>query len=431
MCWLIAPHVHAIKIEVRQGQIDPTPIALVGLQGDAELGSKINEVIGTDLVGSGLFRSISPSAFIQDAASAQTNPRFADWRLVNAQLLFVGKISQENDKIRIEFRLFDVFSGSQMLGLSFSAERTKWRKMAHMIADAIYKRVTGEDGYFDTQMVFIDESGPKGKGRVRRLGVMDYDGFNARYLTDGKHLVVTPRISPNSMEIAYLSYAGGTPSVYHYNITTGRNALLGRFEGMTFAPRFSPDGQSVIFSLEKEGASAIYVMDVKGKQTRQLTPHNSIDTSPCYSPKGDQVVFVSDRVSETDKDSKYVNLFVMDASGSNAKRISFGGGKYFQPVWSPRGDWIAFIKSEEGTFKLGLMRPDGSDERIIQEGYLIEAPSWSANGREIVFTMEKGPKDRPSLYRVNLTGHNLQKVKTPHDASDAAWSKLLSETPTQ
>jgi TolB protein len=425
---------YALKIEITQGQVEATPIAITDLVSDdsTELGKNIAAVVGNDLASSGLFRLIDKKAFIQDPISLQQEPRFADWRLVNAQLLFVGQIMPEGNKIRINFRLFDTFSGTQLLGLSFVGDPAAWRKIAHMIADAIYKRVTGESGYFDTQIAFIDESGKKGKGRVRRLAVMDWDGHNPRYLTDGRHLVVTPRFSSTTMEIAYLSYASKVPSVYIYNIATGENRLLRQFEGMTFAPRFSTDGNSIVMSLEKEGLSAIYAMNIRNNQLRALTKHTSIDTSPCYSPDGQSIVFVSDRGGDdtSNRDSKKVNIFVMDANGGNVRRISFGEGKYFQPVWSPRGDWIAFTK-QLGKFYIGVMRPDGSDERTIVSGYLVESPVWSANGRELIFTMEKGPQDRPHLYRVNLTGHNLQKVNTPHDASDGAWSRLLSEIPVQ
>lgn len=422
---------HALKIEITQGQVEPTPIAITDLASADEvtMGSDIAAVIGSDLASSGLFRLIDKKAFIQDPTSLQQEPRFADWRLVNAQLLFAGQVIREGNKVRVNFRLFDVFSGTQLLGLSFTGDPTKWRKLAHMIADAIYKRVTGESGYFDTFIAFIDESG-KGRARVRRLAVMDSDGYNPRYLTNGRHLVVTPRFSSTTLEVAYLSYASKVPSVYIYNIATGENRLLRQFEGMTFAPRFSMDGNSIVMSLEKEGLSAIYVMNIRTNQLRALTSHVSIDTSPCYSPDGQSIVFVSDRGGDdTDnRDTKKVNIFVMDANGGNVRRISFGEGKYFQPVWSPRGDWIAFTKQHQG-FYIGVMRPDGSDERIICSGYLVESPVWSANGRELMFTMEKSPQDSPHLYRVNLTGHNLQRVTTPHAASDGAWSRLLSEIP--
>jgi TolB protein len=435
---------YALKIEITQGQVEPTPIAVTDLVGDGTaLGKDIAEVVGNDLASSGLFRLIDKKAFIQDPISLQQGPRFTDWRLVNAQLLFVGEMVREGNNVRINFRLFDAFSGTQLLPqhekhlskgwLSVTGDATKWRKIAHMIADAIYKRVTGESGYFDTQIAYIDESGRKGKRRVRRLAVMDLDGHNPRYLTNGRHLVVTPRFSPTTMEIAYLSYASKVPSVYIYNSATGENRLLRQFEGMTFAPRFSMDGNSVVMSLEKEGLSALYSLNIRNNELRALTPHVSIDTSPCYSPDGQSIVFVSDRGGDDkdNRDTKRVNIFVMDANGGNVRRISFGEGKYLQTVWSPRGDWIAFTKLLRGVFYIGVMRPDGADERTIVSGYLVESPVWSANGRELIFTMEKGPQDHSYLYRVNLTGHNLQKVNTPHDASDGAWSRLLSEIPVQ
>lgn len=425
----------SLKVEITQGQVEPTPIALTDLlnEGAGNLDPKeIVTVIENDLVSSGLFRSIDRKAFIQDpGALMKSGPRFADWRLVNAQLLFSGRLVQEGNKIRIDFRLFDIFSGTQLLGLSVEGKPEKWRELAHMISDAIYKRATGEAGYFNTKIAFIDESGPKGKGRVRRLAIMDFDGYNPQYLTDGTYLAVTPRFSPTTMEVAYLSYKNQTPTVHIRDINAGADRILGSFAGMTFAPRFSPDGNSLVMSLEKEGSSAIFVMNIRDGSKRMITPYNSIDTSPCYSPDGRSIVFVSDRGNDGSepavRDHKKVDIFVMDADGKNARKISSGEGKYFQPVWSPRGDWIAFTKQAGGTFYIGVMKPDGSDERTIVTDYLVESPCWSSNGRELLFAMEKGPHDHSRIYRVGITGHNLRPLKTPRDASDGTWSRSLGE----
>lgn len=428
--WLLILMCEAnLKVEITQGQVEPTPIALTDLISEGMGSFDPKEIVGVienDLVSSGLFRSIDKKAFIQDSMTLmKAGPRFADWRLVNAQLLFSGRLTYVGEKIRIEFRLFDVFSGTQLLGLSVEGKADKWRELAHMIADAIYKRATGEAGYFNTKIAFVDESGPKGKKRIRRLAVMDFDGYNPQYLTDGTYLAVTPRFSPTTMEVAYLSYKAQTPTVHIRNLTTGADRVLGSFEGMTFAPRFSPDGNSLIMSLEQEGSSAIFVMNLRNGTKQRLTPYHSIDTSPCYSPDGRSIVFVSDR--ENDGDHSKVNLFVMDANGGNIRRISSGEGRYFQPVWSPRGDWIAFTKQHEGTFYVGVMKPDGSEERTIVTDYLVESPCWSANGRELLVTIEKGSRERSRVYRVDITGYNLRPLNTPREASDGAWSRSLGE----
>lgn len=418
-----------LEIDVTQGQIAPTPIAIPDFidagEDDDELGRKIAAVVGDDLEHSGLFRLISKAAFIQDAPSALQEPRFSDWRVLNAQCLLVARTSNSGGKVTVEFRLFDVYNGTQMLGVSISANEKHWRKIAHRIADAVYNRITGEAGYFDTRVAYIDESGPRSKKRVRRLAIMDWDGHNNVYLTDGVHMVLTPQFAPNAKEIAYLAYVNKTAHVYVINVHTRKKRLMGHFKGMTFAPRFSPDGQSLLMSLAREGTTALYMLNLSSGTVSRLTDHSCIDTSPCYSPDGSKIVFTSDRSSPESCQEK---IYVMDADGANVHRISLDEGKYSQPAWSPRGDLIAFTKQVGGRFYIGVMNVDGTNERLIAEGYLVEKPTWAPNGRVILFTKESGGKRGNSrLYMVDLTGRNLRPIKTPRDSSDGAWSRLLSE----
>ena len=362
-------------------------------------------------------------AFLQDVASLQVQPRFADWRVVNAQALVNGAITVQPDgRLKVEFRLWDVFAEAQMAGLQYRTQRENWRRVAHIIADAIYKRITGEEGYFDTRIVYVAESGPANR-RIKRLAIMDQDGANHRYLTDGRSLVLTPRFSRTAQEITYLSYYNNTPRVYLFNIETGRQEVLGAFQGMTFAPRFAPSGNSVIMSYAENGNSDVYTMDLRTRKSKRLTSHPAIDTSPSYSPDAKRIVFNSDRGGSP-------QLYVMNADGSNAHRISFGQGRYATPVWSPRGDLIAFTKQFRGRFFIGVMRPDGSGERLLSESFLEEAPTWAPNGRVLMFFRQE-PMDKrggggaASLYSVDLTGHNLRRVVTPGHASDPAWSSLI------
>jgi len=346
-------------------------------------------------------------------------PRFEDWRVVNAQALVVGRIGASEGRLRAEFRLWDVFAGKQLAGEQFFARPKDARRIGHIIADAIYERITGEKGYFDTRIVFVDESGPKNK-RVKRLAIMDQDGFNVRLLTTGQNLVLTPRFSPSTQEITFTSFEAETPKVYLLNIETGQKEIVGTFPGMTFAPRFSPDGQRIVMSLERDGNSNLFAMDLRSRRTLQLTNDNAIDTAPCYSPDGRQIVF------ETDRDGSR-QIYVMDATGANPHRISRGQGSYSTPVWSPRGDLIAFTKMTAGKFLIGVMKPDGSGERILTEGFHNEGPTWAPNGRVLMFFRESpGAAGGPKLYTIDLTGYNERQVATPAFGSDPAWSPLIN-----
>ncbi len=405
-----------VRIDITGGRQDPLPIALPDFAG-GERGVEVTEVITSDLRGSGLFRPLDPGAFIQTFANLEERPRFADWRALNAEALVQGQVQDLPDgRLQVGFRLWDVFAGQQLVGTQIVTEPGNWRRAAHMVADEIYKALTGEEGYFDTRIVYIAETGP-GTDRVKRLTIMDQDGANVRYLTQGEALVLTPRFSPTAQEITYMSYYEGVPRVYLFNIDTGRRELLGNFPGMTFAPRFSPDGNKVIMSMAEGGNSDIHVMDLRTRQSQRLTTNPAIDTSPSFSPDGRRVTFNSDRGGAQ-------QIYVMNAGGGGVERISFGNGRYATPVWSPRGDLIAFTKMSGGRFHIGVMKPDGSGERILTEGYLVEGPTWAPNGRVLMFFRQQ-PGGSARLYSIDLTGHNERPVRTPTDASDPAWSPLL------
>jgi TolB protein len=419
-----SPASAVLKLDITGGTVQPLPIAITTFAAggaDGQLGADISKVITADLKRSGLFAPLDPSTFSQAAAAPDQTPRFGDWRNLNAQALVTGAVARQADgRLRAEFRLWDIFAGEQMSGQQFFTSPDNWRRVAHIIADAIYERLTGEKGYFDTRIVFVDETGPKDK-RVKRLAIMDQDGANVRYLTRGNDLVLTPRFNPSSQEVTYMSYGGDQPRVYLLNIETGQRELVGNFPGMTFAPRFSPDGQKVIMSLQQEGNANIYAMDLRSRTTTRLTNDAAIDTSPSYSPDGARIVFESDRGGSQ-------QLYVMSADGGTPQRISFGqGASYSTPVWSPRGDLIAFTRRSNGQFAIGVMKPDGSGERILTEGFHNEGPTWSPNGRVLMFFRDTpGANGGPQLWSIDLTGYNEFRVPTPSFGSDPAWSPLIN-----
>ena len=342
-----------------------------------------------------------------------------DWRVINADALITGSVNIQGDKLILKFRLFDVFAQTALgEGLQFQANKNSWRRMAHKISDAVYSRLTGEAAYFDSRVAYISEEGPK-NARKKKLAIMDYDGANSRFLTDDNDIVLAPRFSPNNKEIVYTSYKSGTPKVYLINVDTLDQRLLDEQPGMTFAPRFSPDGRSVVMSLTDRGNTDIYTVDLKNSRKTRLTSGASIDTAPSYSPDGKQIVFESDRGGRQ-------QIYVMSVLGGDARRISFGKGSYGTPVWSPRGDMIAFTKINQGRFHIGVMRTDGKNERLLTASFLDEGPSWSPNGRVIMFFRETaGANGAPEIYSVDVTGRNLKRVKTFGSGSDPAWSGLL------
>jgi TolB protein len=415
-----------LRIDITRGTVEPLAIAIAPFEGAtpdlARTGGEIARVVAADLESSGLFRPIDPAAFVQTQLSVDAPPKFADWKVLNVPALVHGRVTlAEDGRLRVEFRLWDVVSEQQLAGVAYFGTTSNWRRIAHIIADAIYKRLTGEDGYFDSRIAYIAESGPQAR-RIKRIAIMDQDGANHQYLTDGGDLVLTPRFSPTLQDLAYLGFAQGQPRVFIRSLENGRTDSVGNLPGMSFSPRFSPDSQKLIFSMATDGNTDIYTMDLRSRMIRRLTNNAAIDTSPSYSPDGRQIVFNSDRGGSQ-------QLYVMDAEGGDARRISFGQGRYGTPVWSPKGDLIAFTKIQGGRFSIGVMAPDGSGERIVAEGFDVEEPSFAPNGRLLVF-FRKEPVDagggggRSRLHAVDVMGRNEREIPTPGDASDPAWSPL-------
>ena len=431
------PAIALIEVDITRGNLEPLPIAVSPLyvepgsksikQGDQNItnvGEKISEIIEINFRRSGLFNPLKKDSFVQKPDIAHVKPRFEDWRLIKAQALVTGKVTVSDGKLRAEFRLWDVIAAKEMIALAFSTTPENWRRVAHIISDKIYQRLTGEDGYFDTRIIYVSETGPKTQ-RYKKLAIMDQDGANVKYLTLGNELVLTPRFSPKNQLVTYLSYFRNLPRVYLLDIETGVQEVVGDFPGMTFAPRFSPDGKKIIMSFAMDGNSDIYTMDLETRVVERITDHTSIDTSPSYSPDGKYICFNSDR-------SGLQQIYVMRSDGSNVKRITFGKGLYGTPVWSPRGDLIAFTKVHRGRFYIGVMRPDGTGERLLTENFYQEAPSWSPNGRVLIFYRETKTDDQgkgfsAKLWSIDLTGYNERLIETETDGSDPSWSSLLSK----
>lgn len=422
----LAPAAHAsLQIKLDEGVVQPIPIAITDFFGanarDQQTAAQVAAVVRSDLERSGLFMPLDRASFIEKIPNFGTVPTFNSWRVIKAEGLVTGQAALLADgQLQVDFRLWDIFSEKQVVGMSFKTTPENWRRLGHLVADAIYERLTGEKGYFDTRIVFISESGPKTKRRYR-LSIMDQDGANPSFLTNGDFIVLSPRFSPTMQAITYMSYERSVPAVFVFDLQTGQREVIGQYSGMTFAPRFAPDGNRVVFSYSRDNNVDVYVVDLRSRRPVRLTSDPGIDTSPSFAPDGGRVVFNSDRGGSP-------QLYVMNADGSGQQRISFGQGRYTTPVWSPRGDLIAFTRQNGQSFSIGVMRPDGQGERILTTSFSDEGPTWSPNGRVILFTRTTPGRGasggNSNIWSVDLTGRNLRRVITPGEASDPAWSPL-------
>jgi TolB protein len=403
-------------IDLNPRNFKPMPIAIVDFAGEAGQGQQVAGIITNNLKRSGVFEPIDRARFPEASLGFDQAPNFSAWGNIGAQAVLNGRVVREGGRLSVEYRLWEVSTGKPILGQRHGVDATAWRRLAHLASDAVFERLTGETGFFDTRIVFVDETGPKDKRR-KRLAMIDQDGANFRALSNGDELLVTPRYSPRGNQVAFMAFAGDRPQVQVLDLNSGQRQAIGRPGAMSFAPRFSPDGGAVAMSVQEGGNANLVAVDLGSRNARPLTSGGAIDTAPSYAPDGSQIVFESDRGGGQ-------QLYIMGVDGSGARRISFGEGRYSTPVFSPKGDYIAFTKQRGGSFAIGIMKPDGSGERILTEGFHNEGPSWAPNGRYLVFFRDSGAGAK--LHMVDITGRVDVPVPTPSFASDPAWSPLLS-----
>ncbi|MEN3931117.1 Tol-Pal system beta propeller repeat protein TolB [Microvirga sp. W0021] len=408
-----------LDVDVTQGNIQPTPIAIADFSGDGELGRQVAGVITNNLTRSGYFIVVDKSRF-PERPSFEVPPKAGVWNDTGVKAILTGRVSRDGSgRLKAEFRLYDAFTGQQITGQQYFTDPSYWRRIGHIISDAVYTKITGVGPFFDTRVAYVAETGPK-ENRRKQLAVMDQDGANVRYITQGEATIVTPRYSPTSQDITFMAQKHGEQGrVQLINLETGARQVVGNFPDMTASPRFSPDGQRIVMSLQQGGNANIYMMDLGSRTTTRLTSTAAIDTSPSFSPDGRNIVFESDRGGRQ-------QIYIMNTDGSGQKRISFGEGSYSQPAWSPRGDYIAFTKQRSGGFAIGVMKPDGSGERILTESFHSEGPTWAPNGQYIIFFRDPGGQGGGRLYMVDVTGRVEMPLPTPTSASDPTWSPLLS-----
>lgn len=402
-------------VDVNEGHKRPLQIAIADFSGPK--GVDISQVVRDDLASSGIFNVQDPKTFLAKNFDVNLTPKFSDWQPTKTEALVVGAGVSDKQKLRVEFRLWDIYGESQTLGLEFSSTEENWRRIAHKIADAIYGRLTGAGGMFDTRVVFVAESGPK-TNRVKRLALIDQDGANPSYLTDGSETILNPHFNASGQQIVYSALSEKGLRLWIFDIETGRKEAITNVGENVFSARFSPDGKSIAYSSERDGNIEIMVKNLVTGASNKLTNHPAIDTSPSFSSNQKQIVFTSDR-------SGSPQIYKVNLDGSGLARISFGDGQYSTPVWSPNGDLIAFTKKVGGNFQIGIMKPDGSGEHILTSSYMVEGPSFSPNGRAIIFQREGAPGEVPSLWTIDVSGANLRKLATLGSGSDPTWSPML------
>ena len=385
--------------------------------GTTALGLELSRVIYNDLKNNALFKPTGPDSLPRPGYGEITAPNFGTWRGRGAEDLVQGYVRAAGDgQLTVGCYLYDVALGKELTRGGWVVAPADWRRAAHKCADLVYSRLSGESPFFDSKIAYIAETGPKDH-RVKRLAVMDSDGANHRFITNGQATTLTPRYSPDYSRIAYVSFLNGYSRLYIYDIRTGAQKLLVNSSNATFAPRWSPDGRTILYSMAIGGNTDVYSVPVGGGSPKRLTDSPGIDVGGSFSPDGHQIVFESDR-------SGNQQCYIMNADGSNQHRISFFGGRCATPEWSPRGDLIAFTHIV-GDLRIAVMTPSGGGLRYLTNDWQDEAPTWSPNGRIVQFFRTARGSGQASIWQVDLTGKNLRRLPTPVGASDPAWGPVL------
>lgn len=381
------------------------------------LGAQIAGIIASNLSGSGLYNPIGPAGLRTIGMGEVTAPAFGEWAAKSAENLIHGFVRVNPDNtLTVGCYLYDVSLKTELVRQGYVVGFREWRRAAHKCADSIYSRLSGESPFFDSRIAYIAETGPKNK-RIKRLAIMDSDGANHRFITNGQSIVLTPRFSPDYKQILYLSYADKRPRIYIYDIEAGRSRLVTESANQTFSPRWSPDGKTILYSMAVGGNTDIYRVPVEGGTPQRLTTEPGIETGGSFSPDGKRIVFESDRSGKQ-------QIYVMNTDGTGTQRVSFGGGQYATPEWSPRGDLIAFTKIGGGQFRVGVMTPSGGGERLLTSSWQDEAPTWAPNGRVIQFFRTNQGSGKTSVWQVDVTGSKERRISTPVDGSDPAWGPI-------
>ena len=405
-------------------------IKIINTDDDFNITEKIIENIEKNLNTTDLFKVIKSKKSIYNdydkvinmTESDLTNLVITKYSKNNIDAVFGGYIYlNDNNDLELKVKLWDILDQREILNKSFIVDNSNWKNISDIISDSIYELLTGEiSGHFDSKILFVSETGGA-KNRKKRIAMIDFDGSNLTYLTNGDNLVLTPAFSKhNKDEIVYLEYRNKNPHIYRKNLATNKLTLIGNNMEMTYAPNFNPNGSNeILFSAAKNGISNIYKLNFDDGLIKQLTFDSDISTVPSWSPDGEKIVFVSDKTGIR-------KLYIMNRDGTDTRMISKGRGVYDKPSWSPDGKLISFVKMEKGEFYIGLMTPNGDNERNIMNAYLVEGIKWSPNGRYLIYSKQKGPfgKDSiPGIYIIDILTGIEHKINTPENqgATDPDW----------
>ena len=409
-----------VYIDIRSPSFRKFPLAISTFQSSAQtnremqLGERSTEILKNDLDISGFFALITPSEISEKNARPPGSdpsvkagedrlgeggviPDFQPWASLGAEALVVGSLSYRDGSLTLEARLYDVVKKEQIVGKRYIGEITDLSRMVHRFADEIIFALTGEQGFFQTKIIFVSQM-----GGFKELYMMDYDGRNVFPITNHKSICLSPRVSPDGSRVIFTSYKFGNPDLFLKDLQTGEEKRISSYPGLNISPAWSPDGKRIALTLSKDGNPEIYAMNPDGSGLTRLTHHSALDVSPTWSPDGQRIAFVSSRGGNP-------QIYVMQSSGQNVQRLTFEGNYNTHPSWSPRGERIAFDATMGGGRNICLMNSDGSDLRVLTANMgQCEMPSWSPDGRQLIFSATRDGE--PRIFLMNAEGTRIKRL---------------------
>jgi TolB protein len=406
-----------LRIEISQGVDKTVPVAVVpfGWDGGGAAPFDVATLIGGDLQRSGRFSALESGDMLQ-RPTAGKDVDFDDWRILGIEVVVVGQLIQTApDSFTIQFQMFDVFRGEQMLGYRQPASRDQLRGATHLVADMIYKELTGVAGIFSTRIAYVTVSGKQAGKQKFRLIVADADGENARILVDSGEPIMSPAWSPDGRKLAYVSFEKQQSEIYVQTLRSGARKRVSSRAGVNGAPAWSPDGRSLALTLSKQdGNLDVYTLDLDTQVLTRLTQRPSIDTEATWSADGKRIFFTSDRAGAP-------QVYSVAVQGGRAERVSFEGTYNARPRLTPDGKQMAVVHNDRGNYRIALVGVDRGYTQVLSKGHLDESPSFAPNGETLIYATRDGR--RGVLATVTVDGRIHQRISSLEgDVREPAWS---------
>ncbi len=398
-----------LRVDIAGVGANQIPIAVATFADESLAPAQVSAIIKADLARSGFFKVIDTGSVLSETSSIN----YGDWKSRGADALVVGSVQRLADgRFDVRYKLLDTVKGAQLSALSLAAPETRTRVTAHKIADDIYEKLTGARGAFATRIAYVTKA-----GREYRLEVADADGADTNIALRSNEPIISPAWSPDGTRVAYVSFENKKPVVYVQNLMTRQRTVLANYKGSNSAPSWSPDGTRLVVALSRDGLTQSYILNADGTGLRRLTNTNGIDTEPQFSADGQSIYFTSDR-------SGGPQIYKMSINGGEAQRVTFKGAYNISPRASSDGKTLAYISRREGGFQLYAMDLSSGQELRLSDTAKDESPSFSPNGKYIMYATESG--QRGTLAVVSVDGRVKQRLTTQvGDIREPTWGPFL------